>query len=90
MISRLENRLQSSRWCRGDPCGTVFMAYQASHLPIDAGFAKLLPLKHEYMQTYVQYRDSFGGANRVVIALRVREGDIFTPEFFDVLQTGHR
>jgi predicted RND superfamily exporter protein len=65
---------------------TVFMAYQASNLRIDAGFAKLLPLKHEYMKTYVEYRDAFGGANRVVIAIRAREGDIFTPEFFEVLQ----
>jgi len=67
---------------------TGFMAYQASHLRIDAGFAKLLPLEHEYMKTYVEYRDEFGGANRVVIALKVREGngDIFTPEFFDVLR----
>lgn len=65
---------------------TVFMGYQASHLRIDAGFAKMLPLKHEYMQTYVQYRDEFGGANRVLIALKVREGDIFTPEFFNTLR----
>ncbi len=64
---------------------TVFMAYQASHLKIDAGFAKMLPLKHPYMQTYLQYRDAFGGANRVVIAISAREGDIFTPEFFEVL-----
>ncbi len=65
---------------------TVFMAYQASNLRIDAGFAKLLPLEHEYMQTYVEYRDAFGGANRVVIAIRARDGDIFTPKFFEVLQ----
>ena len=65
---------------------TVFMAYQASNLRIDAGFAKLLPLEHEYMQTYVEYRDAFGGANRVVIAIRARDGDVFTPKFFDVLQ----
>ncbi len=65
---------------------TVFMLYQASHLKIDAGFAKLLPLEHEYMQTYVKYRDQFGGANRVVIALKVREGDIFNEPFFDVLK----
>jgi len=64
---------------------TVFMAYQASHLKIDAGFAKLLPLKHEYMQTYLEYRDEFGGANRVVIAITAKEGDIFTPKFFEVL-----
>jgi predicted RND superfamily exporter protein len=65
---------------------TVFMGYQASNLRIDAGFAKLLPLKHEYMQTYLEYREEFGGANRVVIAIRAREGDIFTPRFFKILQ----
>ena len=65
---------------------TLFMAYQASHLKIDAGFAKMLPLEHPYMKTYLQYRDAFGGANRVVIAISVTKGDIFTPEFFKVLQ----
>ncbi len=65
---------------------TAFMAYKASQLRIDAGFAKMLPLKHEYMKTYVQYRDEFGGANRVLIALKVRHGDIFTPEFFNTLR----
>ncbi len=65
---------------------TVFMVYQASHLKIDAGFAKLLPLKHPYMKTYLEYRDAFGGADRVVIAIRNPNGDIFTPEFFQVLQ----
>ncbi len=64
---------------------TIFMMYEASHLKIDAGFAKLLPLKHEYIKTYVEYRDQFGGANRVVIAIQARDGDIFTPKFFEVL-----
>ncbi|MDX1584215.1 MAG: MMPL family transporter, partial [Thermoanaerobaculia bacterium] len=65
---------------------TAFMAWQASHLRVDAGFEKLLPLEHEYMKTYLEYRDEFGGANRIVIAIRSPEGDIFTPEFFQVLQ----
>ena len=69
---------------------TVFMLWQASHLKIDAGFAKLLPLKHPYMQTYLEYRDAYGGANKVVIAIKAKEGDIFTPEFFEVLAGGHR
>ena len=30
---------------------TLVMLWQASNLKIDAGFAKLLPLKHEYMKT---------------------------------------
>jgi len=66
---------------------TALMAVSASRLRVDAGFAKLLPLKHEYMRTYLQYRDEFGGANRVLIALKVRQGDIFTPEFFAVLRS---
>ena len=64
---------------------TAFMIWQATHLKIDAGFAKLLPLKHPYMQTYLEYRDAYGGANKVVIAIKARDGDIFTPEFFEVL-----
>jgi len=64
---------------------TVVMAWQASHLKIDAGFAKLLPLKHPYMQTYLEYREAYGGANKIVIAIKAKEGDIFTPEFFEVL-----
>jgi len=88
MINRLENLIFGNRRLVVVffLLMTVFMAYQASHLRIDAGFAKLLPLEHEYMQTYVEYRDAFGGANRVVIAIQSREGDIFTPKFFEVLQ----
>lgn len=65
---------------------TAVMAWQASHLRIDAGFAKLLPLEHEYMKTYMKYRDDFGGANRVVIAIAARDGDIFNPQYFQVLR----
>ena len=65
---------------------TLLMAYSVTNLRIDAGFSKLLPLEHEYMQTYVEHRKDFGGANRVLIALMSKQGDIFTPEFFDTLQ----
>ncbi len=65
---------------------TLFMAYSATNLRIDAGFSKLLPLQHEYMQTYVEHQKEFGGANRVLIALMARQGDIFTPEFFETLE----
>lgn len=65
---------------------TLGMAWSATGLRIDAGFSKLLPLEHEYMQTFVEYRAEYGGANRVLVALTVDEGDIFTPEFFEVLR----
>ena len=65
---------------------TGVMAWSASRLRIDAGFAKQLPLQHEYIRTFVQYQDQFGGANRVILALMSREGDMFTPEFFAALR----
>ena len=65
---------------------TLFMAFSASRLRIDAGFTKQLPLQHEYMKTFVEYQQEFGGADRVLIALSARSGDIFTPEFFEALR----
>jgi predicted RND superfamily exporter protein len=55
-------------------------------LHIDAGFDKLLPLQHPYMQTFVEHREAFGGANRVLVAVMTRDGDIFTPEYFETLR----
>ncbi len=65
---------------------TVFMFSSALKLKVDAGFSKLLPLQHEYMQTFTKHREEFGGANRVLVALMAKEGDMFTPEFFDALK----
>lgn len=65
---------------------TLLMGLSLSNLRIDAGFAKLLPLEHEYMQTYIEHGQEFGGANRVMIALMVKEGDIFTADFFKTLE----
>lgn len=65
---------------------TLFMAWSASRLRIDAGFAKLLPTQHPYVQTYLEHQQEFGGANRVLVALVAESGDMFTPEFFDALR----
>ena len=65
---------------------TVFMVVQAARLRVDAGFEKHLPLTHPYMRTFTEYQDEFGGANRLLIAIRAKEGDIFTPEFFRTIK----
>ena len=65
---------------------TLAMGWLATGLRVDAGFTKLVPIEHEYMRTFLQYRDEFGGADRVVIAVMARRGDMFTPEFFAVLR----
>ncbi len=65
---------------------TVLMAYYAAQLKIDAGFEKLLPLYHPYMKTFKQHMDEFGGANRLLIAVRAKKGDIFTPAIFQTIK----
>jgi len=65
---------------------TALMGFYITKLHIDTGFSKLLPLKHEYMQTFIKYRQEFGGANRILIALMAKEGDLFTPKFFHTLK----
>ena len=88
MGARLEHLLFSRRRLviAAFAIATLAMAWLAAGLRVDAGFTKLVPLEHEYMQTFVEYRDEFGGADRVIIALMAREGDMFTPEFFAALR----
>ncbi|HEY4646406.1 MAG TPA: efflux RND transporter permease subunit [Steroidobacteraceae bacterium] len=67
---------------------TAVMAYAAATgLRIDTKFTKQLPLKHEYMQTFVKHQAEFGGANRVLVAVLARDGNMFTPQFFQALRT---
>ena len=66
---------------------TAAMAWQAAHLRVDASFNKSLPLEHPFIRTFTQHQAEFGGANRVLVALTVKTGDIFTPEFFAALRS---
>lgn len=67
---------------------TVAMFFVAIRgLRIDASFTKQLPTKHEYMQTYLDEKvTEYRGGNRVLIALVARDGNMFTPEFFNALR----
>jgi predicted RND superfamily exporter protein len=67
---------------------TAVFVYSATQLRVDAGFSKMVPLEHEYMRTFTEYQKTFGGANRVLVALRVKGagGDIFTAEFMRALK----
>ena len=66
---------------------TVVLGWIAvTGLKLDTNFTKQLPLRHEYIQTYLDHKDEFGGANRLLIALFARDGNMFTPQFFEALK----
>lgn len=65
---------------------TLFMGWHAAHIRVDAGYEKLIPLNHPYMETFKRYQEAFGGANLVSIALVRKDGDIYDKEFLATLK----
>ena len=66
---------------------TLFFAWSASNVKLDPGFLKLIPIEHEYMVTMMDYMDEFSGANMLLVNVRwTGEGDMYNPEFFEVLE----
>ena len=65
---------------------TMALLFSALQVRVDAGFTKSLPLEHEYIKTFLKYRDEFGGANRILVALIARDGNMFTRAFFTTLK----
>ncbi|ERO63783.1 efflux RND transporter permease subunit [Pseudomonas piscis] len=59
---------------------TLIMASYAARLEMSAGFDKQLPQQHEFIKTFNQYRDVLFGANRVIVVLHVRHGDIWNTQ----------
>ena len=68
---------------------TTALIYQATQLRMDAAFTKNIPLNHEYMKTYSKHAKNFGGANSIMVAVRAKNGDIFTPAFFESFKGVH-
>jgi len=65
---------------------TLVLTYQGLNQQLSPGFDKAIPLSHPYIETFVDHREEFGGANRVTIFIENKHGDMFTPAFFEVLE----
>ena len=67
---------------------TLGMIAAASQLRINAGFTKLVPMQHPYMQGFMKHSQTFGGADRITVALvqKEKKHDIFEAEFFKTLK----
>ncbi len=66
---------------------TLFFASRIPYLEMYSNFSDLLPQEHPYIQLHNEVKDTFGGANNVVMAISVDEGDIFN---VDTLARIHR
>lgn len=66
---------------------TVFLAYQATGLSLNAAFEKMIPTKHEYIANFLENRTELAGAgNTLRIAVESKKGTIFDPAYLDVVR----
>ncbi len=65
---------------------TVILGSFAVKVRPDAAFDKLLPSHNAYIDTYRKVEAQFGGGNVLLISLEAKNGDIFTPGYFDALR----
>lgn len=68
---------------------SVILAYSAAKLEIQSGFNKMIPMDHEYMEAFKEYENTFGGANKIMVALKTSDGDIYSNEFLQILKGIH-
>jgi uncharacterized protein len=59
---------------------TGWFAWHIPTVRMLSDFADLLPQEHPYIQLHNSIRDTFGGANIIVISVEVEEGTIFNNE----------
>ena len=66
---------------------TLFFGYSATHVKLDPGFLKLIPIEHPYMKTMFEYLKDFNDANTLLVNLRWKgEGEIYNAEFMSAMQ----
>ena len=65
---------------------SLALGLSATRLGVDTSFGKHLPRRHPFMQIFRKHQAEFGGANRLLIAVRARSGDIFTTSFMETLK----
>ncbi|WP_084314096.1 efflux RND transporter permease subunit [Pseudomonas jinjuensis] len=66
---------------------TLALGYSATHVKLDPGFNKQIPVSHPFMQNFLHYSQIFSGANSILVSVRWKgEGDIYNPEFLKTLR----
>lgn len=66
---------------------TGLLAASAMRTHLDAGFNKLIPLRHDYMAAFLKHSATFSGANRILVSVQWKgDGDIYNKPFLETLR----
>ncbi len=62
---------------------TAVFALRVPTVRIVSDFADLLPQDHPYIQLHNEIRDTFGGANNIIVAITVEDGTVISNDMLD-------
>ena len=66
---------------------TVFLGFNSLKLVITAGFEKMIPASHPFIVNYIENKSELRGLGNVVrVVVENTQGDIFDPEYLEVLK----
>ncbi len=65
---------------------TLFMGYWALHAQVGTQFNNFFPANHEDTLLYRQYQNQYGGAQTLVVLMRLKQGDIFNAKMLHKIQ----
>ena len=67
--------------------GTLFFSYQVTQLRPDVSFEKMIPMEHPFIRAFLKHANDLGAAGtNIQVAVEHTRGDIFDPEYLDILQ----
>lgn len=65
---------------------TIFFVYQIYDLEVDSNMRKMVPVEHPYIQNFLKNRGDLRLGNDIRIVVENTQGDIFDPEFLEVVR----
>jgi uncharacterized protein len=85
----LERLIFNYRWVLIILCAviTLLLGFQATKLVLNASFEKMIPHGQPYVRNYLENKDQLSGlGNAIRIAVENTQGDIFDPQYLEVLR----
>ena len=65
---------------------TIFMAYWAAHAQVGTEFNKFFPADHPDTRLYRKFQYQYGGAQTMVLLMRLKHGDIYNSKMLHKIQ----
>ena len=65
---------------------TITLGFSSSNIKTGADFLKTVPVNHDYMKVFSEYKKSFGGANKIIVAITPANDSIYTNKSLNILK----